>query len=65
MQNSEEEVEQEGTDGHKAASVEEMSEAKRLGCSEEEGAFQATNKLLHEKSCDMSQGIRWGGWMCV
>lgn len=39
LQSSEEEVEQEGKDGHKAASVEKMSEAKRIGCPEEEGAY--------------------------
>lgn len=37
--NAQEEVEQEGTDEHKTSSVEKMSEAKRMGCSEEEGAY--------------------------
>lgn len=58
LQNSEEEVEQERKDEHKAASVEKMSEAKRKGFSEQGGSlfFQPANKLLHKESCDMSQG---------
>ncbi|TSK16077.1 Microtubule-associated protein 4 [Bagarius yarrelli] len=41
----EEEVEQEEKDGHKAASVEKMSEAKRMGYPEEAGAYYSKHRI--------------------